>query len=940
MRSFRPFFLFFAVLLFLLSNAIWSGAQTFRPFTPLRVVDTTYFKIIFPEQSAETAYALTQFADRDYERVCRLLGIQPSVGPIPVTITPQTDRFNGYLNPLPYPHIVLYDTPIDLEWTSFAYPLESLFIHELTHAVSLESRSPFFQGLYSLFGGWVLPTALTTPLFMVEGVTVSFESLDGFGRANDPLVKEDLRQAIRENAFLTPFQASGVYDLPLPQGAYYEYGGLFSAYLQKTYGMETYGRLWRELGGIGPLSFDFYKSGFYGIFRRVYGRPFEQVWADFAADLSLTALEPAPQPLTTGGPIKIAALVAAGTKLLVLDSIAQEVRLFNVEAGTWTTLLKTDSTAYDIALSPAGDRLLLSGYRYNGNQATASVVEYALSDGQSRAKKTGRQWQGVYRARYFRQGLIALAPELHRNRIVYMGDGGMEQVLLRGDEETYFSSPEPMDDHRFAFIKATRGVRSLGIYDIQTQKAVLVRTDLEDDLQRWRYIRDLRFSKDHLFFVFNQDDRMYKLGILDERRGSVIFSQRDFSGGVFAPSAIDRSIYYRSAGSDTDTVARYPESLEGVNGLEAPVHYEPWRPTALLPPAQAVADTWNQGRPYFPLLYLNPLRFWIPLPLTRSSGSSFTIDGMGILTFLSDPTDLNTLLIDAGGDITGGMGYFDITWATQQFGIPLQTEFSDRLEPQGSLDSDNYRATRGTLSMVLDQGLGDERLRFSVVPFVSVALFADNPHNGTGTYQWPYKQPEYLYGATTALTNLQRYPWRLFGNGFAVGLTGKTETYLSQYRLEGVYRHAFEPLLPLRIAVYGAYDPIGMGIDGTSRYYGSAGFNDVSAFEYRDQIETLNQWIVGSETEGILFSVEGQTSVSHVYINRIYGTLGYRNVYNGDFFGQSIIGRLGAVFSGTPAAMVPLRFIPSFWGALRLSNLGDQNPNNDYQLGLAFSLEW
>jgi len=135
--------------------------------------------------------------------------------------------------------------------------------------------------------------------------------------------------------------------------------------------------------------------------------------------------------------------------------------------------------------------------------------------------------------------------------------------------------------------------------------------------------------------------------------------------------------------------------MEELTGLRAPVQYESWRSKAILPLAQGVADTWNQSRLYYPLLYLNPLRFWIPMSLTRSSGNYFTIGGMKIRKFLSDPTDLNTLLIDTRGDITGGMGYFDITWATQQFGIPLQTEFSDRLEPQGILDSEAYRATRG-----------------------------------------------------------------------------------------------------------------------------------------------------------------------------------------------------------------------------------------------------
>ena len=123
-------------------------------------------------------------ADQIYERVSSLLNIQLR-GRVPVLITPHTDQFTGYYSSSPYPHIVLYDTPASTEWTSFSNSLESLFLHELTHAVSLNTRDAWLDSMYRIFGAWVTPALINAPFFMVEGVTVSFESLDGFGRAND-----------------------------------------------------------------------------------------------------------------------------------------------------------------------------------------------------------------------------------------------------------------------------------------------------------------------------------------------------------------------------------------------------------------------------------------------------------------------------------------------------------------------------------------------------------------------------------------------------------------------------------------------------------------------------------------------------------------------------------------------------------------------------------
>jgi len=37
---------------------------------------------------------------------------------------------------------------------------------------------------------------------------------------------------------------------------------------------------------------------------------------------------------------------------------------------------------------------------------------------------------------------------------------------------------------------------------------------------------------------------------------------------------------------------------------------------------------------------------------------------------------------------------------------------------------------------------------------------------------------------------------------------------------------------------------------------------------------------------------------------------------------------------------VPVRFSPHLWGSLKLSDLYDGDRRNDYQWGIAFSLEW
>ncbi|MDR0732076.1 MAG: hypothetical protein LBF63_10445, partial [Treponema sp.] len=365
-------------------------AQPFlRALTPLRVLRTEYFDIIYPKESEETARRLWQFADRDYEEVSSRLGISVRRR-IPVTISPHVDEFNSFMNSMPYPHILLLDTPMSPEWTTFDDPLEKLFLHELTHAVSLSTRSKTLDFFHRIFGGWVYPPAFNAPPFMVEGVTVSFESLDGYGRVNDPLFRQKLRQDSYENKFLSPHQVSRVSDMrAASQGAWYEYGGLFSRYLQETYSMEKYTELWQAMGSGFHFSFFFYKNGFYHYFEKIYGVSAPDAWAAFQESLRLEDIEDSADMVVSRGlPLKpksavskITGMAAAGGRVFVLDSSARQLFVYNAEQEKTELVIPIGVSAYDVTASAGGDSLLVSTYQYHNNRAEAVVTEFSAVNG-------------------------------------------------------------------------------------------------------------------------------------------------------------------------------------------------------------------------------------------------------------------------------------------------------------------------------------------------------------------------------------------------------------------------------------------------------------------------------------------------------------------------------------------------------------------------------
>ena len=938
---------------------VGAEAQNLRPFTALREFDTVHFRIIFPEESRRSAAALASFADTTYERVSSLLGIEVP-GRIPVTITPHTGLLNAYMNPVPYPHIVLFDTPMDIEWTSYGDAFQGLFLHELVHAVSLSTRSPFLQLLHGFFGGWVVPAAFTAPLFMVEGVTVSFESLDGYGRANDPLVKQNIAQAARDGKLLDPFQASGLYDLPPNGNAYYEYGGLFSAYIQKRWGMEKYAELWKAMGARFPLSIDFYRTGFFRLFLDVYGMDIRQAWAGFADSLYVAGLEDNDTRAPLVSETTLGSLEAAAGRLFWLDSIEREIVTMDPVTGQTQRVVKTDSGTDGFSLSSDGKFLLVSGYRFKGDLAEAQVREFTVADG----RPTGREWMGLYKARYFRDGVVGIAANLHATKLVYRDAIGQEQVLLEGNDSLLFSNPAVLDDHRIAFIASERGERFIVVHDFNTGINTHLETASEMDASLWRHARNLRAVEGKLLFSFVDDDRFYKLAMVDGDQA--VFSSRDFSGGIFDPILLNGSIYYRAAFSTWDSLLEYPEKLGELTGALEGIRFIPlpdtWgKRTSIALGAFANGEIANgtvakratdfEERGYAPLLWMNPFRLWLPFPLIRTFGTTTRIDGGGLVSYLSDPTDTTTLLLIGGADAYFQTAFMDAQASTYAFGPLVGLSFSDSVE-YGNGAGMAYRAVRLSASINLERGIGGERLRYSLNPFVASSLFAGDPDDGSSAFTWGLEESVSLVGLGLGIRDYQKKAWNVFGTGFSLDLSIRTLLPLSgppmeNIRMASVLKAGFNPFVPIRTTAYALYDGRGMSLTGNSRVFGDADFEGLN--EYASQYPADLRWVAGGGAEFRIFSLETQTHLSHIYFNRLFGTA----LWKGVFFDESYLDlsgrtdfvhaltlKAGAVLGAMPATALPLRYSPYAWASLLFSNLDDSDPDNDYVFGFALSIEW
>jgi len=914
----RSFFYILTLFTFI-STSAFAQSTLFKPFTSFHVIQTEHFEIIFPKESEPSARLLASYADHVYEHVSSLLGIEVP-GRIPVTFSPHTDLFNGYYSPF-FNHIMLYDTPMDVEWTNFKNNLEKLFLHELTHAVSMNTKSPEYERFNRIFGNFATPALVYAPQFMVEGVTVSFESLDGGGRANDPRTKQYLMQAVFENKFLTPFQASGVYDRPnRPSGYWYEYGGLFSTWLQQNYGMEKYSQLWKEIGYDAAFSFFVYKSGYYRIFKKVYGVDFLDEWKKFGASFALEGMEINKDELSSKKygyfserEYFVRGLTARKNNLYFIETSEAKIGVYDTLTGK-TKTFNIDSGIYDIDVSSDGKKMLLSGYRYIEDRAVAVVTEHKTDNGW----KTGGTIKGIGKARYFRDGVIGIGSALHNNCIVYEKFNGEREVLFMGNEKLMFSGPQALDNERIVFIALREGKRELWLFNYVTKELFKIE-NTQDDNKYWAYMRDLNVSDGKIFFGYNCDDRMYKLAMVDLETMQAVFSGRDFSGGVLTPVSANGNIYYLATFVSRNSLMRFPEPVDSLSGNKINLQLtkldnENYK-TVSDPPYT------GKSKPYIGLRYMNPFNLWFPLPLLRVNDHSLSIDGGGILSLMEDPIDSNMIYFLIYADVPYKMAMIDqFIWKNTGMGFPLTVEIFDKIMEE-SMDN-SYRYTNinltGGINWTGDQWNNQVTLGGG---YYRTAGFEDEK----SAYEWEEKESGFFI--KTGFT----FSYRRLSLQFS----GASPVNGFKPRLDMIFSASAKTRFPLSFTLFGAYDKSGMDLHGTSSIFGATIIDEFTLKEYPNFPDLELFWLGGGEIAVGLFSFEIQKNLSHLYFNKFFGVLSVRNqIYdagghpdaegieiNNLRLAQSLGLKIGMKISFFPIIKTPISIEPFVFGAWKFSNL-------------------
>jgi hypothetical protein len=329
---------------------------------------------------------------------------------------------------------------------------------------------------------------------------------------------------------------------------------------------------------------------------------------------------------------------------------------------------------------------------------------------------------------------------------------------------------------------------------------------------------------------------------------------------------------------------------------------------------------------------MNPFSLWLPLPLLRSDGGDLSLDGGGLLSVMMDPTDRNLLVLAAYGDAAYRMAMIGmLLWQNTSLGFPLNFSFSDQVLGSGK---DAYRDTRGSLTGTLKWGLAEQGGSAALSAGVFFALNADR-EDAESAYQWTYNRREYAVTAGLGLSSRVKSGGDLFGTGLALNVRAMSVFSVFEPRYEGFFEASAETFFPLRLSLYGAHDRRGMNLWGVSRTYGQVLFAAFAPVEYPNPKGLTLTWLSGGEAALGLFSFEIQRNLSHIYTNRMFGTLALRSavydaqghpnaegtVLTGDLrLAQSVLARLGMVYAIIPIKALPLFIEPNIWYAWKFSN--------------------
>jgi len=518
-------------LLLAVTLTSFAMADLFQAGKPSFEIKTKYFTILFQEEARADALYLSLFADTTYDEIAKLMGTETHLR-IPVIITSGHESINGYSTSMPYNKIVLYQAPteLDSELGGFDNSIKQLFYHELVHQVSLDIKSPFWRFFQTMLGDPISPNnSVMIPSNFIEGVTVSLESLGGYGRVNDPFAAHILFQDAIEGKFRTYDQSQGA-DERYPYGSiFYLYGGYFSKMLQERSGMQAYSDFFKKTGE-GNIF-----TGVPGAFLSSFGLSIDDAWKLFKS--KYTDQFPVSKKTKTidNNLSYYTALSANDDIIYYVDAGKKTIFSYDSKNNTTKPVLFYGNAINHLSISHDNTKLLISETYPDNGFDKVRIREYDLIE----QAWTNRVILHAREAAYAENDIIAIKVNGYKTDLV-LYSGTQEKVLLSGTYTLSFADPCTLDASYFAFL-----LKDAGNVKIARMNRATLAIDILDSTIALIKPRFLSSQNGSLNFAYVSDFSLYKLGSL--KNNELKIQTENLSGGINMPVQTASGNYFYNA---------------------------------------------------------------------------------------------------------------------------------------------------------------------------------------------------------------------------------------------------------------------------------------------------------------------------------------------------------------------------------------------------------
>ncbi len=258
------------------------------------VVKTPHFDVLHPPRLESFARRVAAAAETIRSAVLEAVGNDP--GRTFIVVNDETDDFNGFAVPGPFPFIRVFATfprPTDIgaQWQD---AMHALVVHEFSHVVHLSTRDDLRNSLRGIFGAVPgILEARVPPAWFVEGLAVYLETkLTSGGRAQDSGIRTLRAQLTRAGIFPGLSDAGIGVNEEYPFGnTRYAFGAGFVTFLAERFGEAIFRRV---------IALYNQRLTFAEAWQEVTRVSLTQLWAQWAALERLRASEEAQALQATG----------------------------------------------------------------------------------------------------------------------------------------------------------------------------------------------------------------------------------------------------------------------------------------------------------------------------------------------------------------------------------------------------------------------------------------------------------------------------------------------------------------------------------------------------------------------------------------------------------------------------------------------------------------